>query len=428
MSPGPFEPGTSSREPVAPVVPTAGRDRARGDRSGCSGAAIDGGIWADRRRLNHEVTIPHGAAQLEAAGNLVNFRLAAGGRRGRLRYRGGADDAGARVPVPRLGRLQVARGRRLGARPWRRTPSLVALAEPVDRPRRRARSAATATSTPSSRWRSPARSSPTSSGATSCTSPATWSRRPSPGSAALDDDRLLRVARARRRIESTPSWVPGARELVDGHPEIEMALVELYRTTGQERYLELARTLLERRGHGLLGAGRYGRRYWQDHEPVRSAPVPVGHAVRQMYLDCGVVDVAVETGDRELLEAVIRRWEAMVASRMYLTGGARVAPSRRGLRRRLRAAAGPRLRRDVRRDRQRDARLAPAAGHRREPLRRPDRAHGIQRGAARARPRRPPLLLREPAPAALPRGGGRSTAPRPPAARRGTRAPAARRT
>ena len=136
----------------------------------------------------------------------------------------------------------------------------------------------------------------------------------------LDDDRLLVVAeRFIDRIEAELG--PGRRTLVCGHPELEMTLVELYRTTGRARYLDFARLLLERRGHGLLGGDRFGSSYWQDHEGVRTAAVPVGHAVRQMYLDCGVVDVAVETGDSELLEAAVRRWEALRASRMYLTGG-----------------------------------------------------------------------------------------------------------
>ncbi len=136
---------------------------------------------------------------------------------------------------------------------------------------------------------------------------------------AAGDDRLLRIVE--RAVDLVDArFGPRGRAFVDGHPEIEMALVELYRTTGESRHLELARTLLERRGHGLLGEGRFGARYWQDHEPVRSAPDPVGHAVRQVYLDCGAVDVAVETGDPELLRAVIRRWERMVASKTYLTG------------------------------------------------------------------------------------------------------------
>jgi hypothetical protein len=108
---------------------------------------------------------------------------------------------------------------------------------------------------------------------------------------------------------------------VDGHPEIEMALVELYRTTGERRHLDTAAAFLDRRGRGLLGADRFGSAYWQDHAPVREAPSVAGHAVRQLYLDAGAVDVAVETDDAALLDAVRRRWHDMVASRTYLTGG-----------------------------------------------------------------------------------------------------------
>ncbi len=108
---------------------------------------------------------------------------------------------------------------------------------------------------------------------------------------------------------------------VDGHPEIEMALVELYRVTGERRYLDLAAVFIDRRGQGLLGEGRFGSAYWQDHAPVRDAPTVAGHAVRQLYLDCGVVDVAVELGDASLLDSVRRRWQDMVATRTYLTGG-----------------------------------------------------------------------------------------------------------
>ena len=60
--------------------------------------------------------------------------------------------------------------------------------------------------------------------------------------------------------------------------------------------------------------------YWQDHLPVARRPRSSGHAVRQLYLDCGAVDVAVEHGRPALLDAVMRRWRDMVATRMYLTG------------------------------------------------------------------------------------------------------------
>ena len=99
-----------------------------------------------------------------------------------------------------------------------------------------------------------------------------------------------------------------------------MALVELFRVTGERRWLELATSFIDRRGRGWLGDGRFGRGYWQDHLPVREAPAAAGHAVRQMYLDSGAVDVAIETGDDALLDAVHRRWRDMVATKTYLTG------------------------------------------------------------------------------------------------------------
>ncbi|WP_375425678.1 glycoside hydrolase family 127 protein [uncultured Friedmanniella sp.] len=114
---------------------------------------------------------------------------------------------------------------------------------------------------------------------------------------------------------------PGRVDGVCGHPEIETALVELYRETGEQAYLDRARYFVDRRGHGLLGSDRFGRHYWQDHEPVREATAVVGHAVRQLYLLAGVADVYVETGDQTLLDACARLWDEMVATQTYLTGG-----------------------------------------------------------------------------------------------------------
>src|SRR4029453_12262580 len=137
---------------------------------------------------------------------------------------------------------------------------------------------------------------------------------------ALGDDRLLAVAvRAADRIERGVG--PAGREGVDGPPGIEMALVELTRVTGDGRYLTLAARMLELRGKGLLGEGRFGAAYWQDQLPVREAATVARHAVRQLYLDCGAVEVAVELGDEGLLAAVARRWRDLAATRTYLTGG-----------------------------------------------------------------------------------------------------------
>ncbi|GIM91916.1 glycoside hydrolase family 127 protein [Paractinoplanes toevensis] len=134
------------------------------------------------------------------------------------------------------------------------------------------------------------------------------------------DDELVRVAtRAADHVCAT--FGPDGITSVCGHPEIEPALVELYRVTGERRYLEQARLFVERRGHQVLADIEFGRAYFQDDVPVREAEVLRGHAVRATYLAAGAVDVAVETGDTELLDAVTRQWHATVARRTYLTGG-----------------------------------------------------------------------------------------------------------
>ena len=107
---------------------------------------------------------------------------------------------------------------------------------------------------------------------------------------------------------------------IDGHPEIETALVELYRLTGEGGYLELAAKLVDERGKGHITSGR-GRHYLQDHLPVREADTHVGHAVRALYLEAGIVDLYLENGDESLLECSVRRWDDMVAAKTYLTGG-----------------------------------------------------------------------------------------------------------
>ncbi|WP_197074711.1 glycoside hydrolase family 127 protein [Rhodococcus sp. MEB064] len=114
---------------------------------------------------------------------------------------------------------------------------------------------------------------------------------------------------------------PDGRDAVCGHPEIEPALVELYRVTGTRRYLDQAELFVHRRGRHLLGEIEFGSSYFQDDIPVLEADVLRGHAVRATYLSSGAVDVAVETGNTELLGAIVRQWENTVARRTYLTGG-----------------------------------------------------------------------------------------------------------
>ncbi|RJS90945.1 glycoside hydrolase family 127 protein [Candidatus Bathyarchaeota archaeon] len=110
---------------------------------------------------------------------------------------------------------------------------------------------------------------------------------------------------------------PDKRIGTPGHPEIEMALVELYRLTGVKEYLELAKFFIDNRGKGLIG----GSPYYIDHKPFRELEEIVGHAVRSVYLNCGATDIYLETGEKALLDALLRLWHNMTERKMYVTGG-----------------------------------------------------------------------------------------------------------
>ena len=140
---------------------------------------------------------------------------------------------------------------------------------------------------------------------------------------APDDAAAQQIVAVARRFADllVQRYGPAGEAAVDGHPEIETALVELYRVTGHRPYLELAGLFVDRRGHGLLDDGRFGARYHQDHQSVRDADEVTGHVVRQLYLLAGATDVAVETDDAQLLQAVERLWDSALDSRTYLTGG-----------------------------------------------------------------------------------------------------------
>jgi DUF1680 family protein len=110
---------------------------------------------------------------------------------------------------------------------------------------------------------------------------------------------------------------PGRHPGTCGHPEIEMALVELFRTTGKKSYLDLAQFFLDQRGRGILG----GSPYFIDHKPFRDLTEIVGHAVRSLYLNCGATDLYMETGEKEIWEALLRLWKSMAFHKIYVTGG-----------------------------------------------------------------------------------------------------------
>jgi uncharacterized protein len=111
---------------------------------------------------------------------------------------------------------------------------------------------------------------------------------------------------------------------IPGHQEIEMGLVKLYRVTGEERYLKLAKFFLDERGH-YHGREAYNLfdivGYSQDHLPVTEQKEVVGHAVRAVYMYAGMADVAALTGDQAYIKALDALWTDLVFRKMYLTGG-----------------------------------------------------------------------------------------------------------
>jgi DUF1680 family protein len=117
----------------------------------------------------------------------------------------------------------------------------------------------------------------------------------------------------------TSVFGPGKKAGVPGHQEIEIGLVKLYRITGNQKYLDLAKHFLDQRGREE-GRELFGQ-YSQDHKPILEQEEPVGHAVRAVYMYSGIADVAALTGDAGYIQTVDRIWENVVSKKMYITGG-----------------------------------------------------------------------------------------------------------
>ena len=157
---------------------------------------------------------------------------------------------------------------------------------------------------------------------------------------------------------------PGKREGQPGHQVIELALVKLYRATGEKRYLKLAQFFLDERGQKpslfekeyerldpnprfeflgrMIGyrtlydelfhrsTGKINTEYSQDHLPVRQQDKVVGHAVRAMYMYAGMADVAAETGDQAMMAALYRLYGDLTTKRIYVTGAMGASGSNEG--------------------------------------------------------------------------------------------------
>ncbi|MET9834393.1 beta-L-arabinofuranosidase domain-containing protein [Streptomyces sp. NPDC006385] len=290
---------------VLPVAPSRGRLRPLG----LDEVRITGGFWAGRRRTNATATLDHCRDWMERVGWIGNFRAVFEGRIGRdRRGREFADSDVYKLLEAMAWQSGQGAGPSLDAQIAELTETIAAAQEPDGYLN-------TAFGHPG---RQPRYSDLEWGHELYC-----YGHLIQAGVAqarARGEGELTKIAR-RAADHVCATFGPGGIEGVCGHPEIETALVELARATGEQRYLDQAALFVDRRGHGTLADIEFGRAYYQDDLPVRQATVLRGHAVRALYLAAGAVDVAVETGDDALLAAVVRQWEATVARRTHLTGG-----------------------------------------------------------------------------------------------------------
>ena len=117
---------------------------------------------------------------------------------------------------------------------------------------------------------------------------------------------------------------PGKNMGVPGHQEIEIGLVKLYRITGEQKYLDLAKFFVDQRGNAEghdLSEGTHAGKYQQDHKPLAQQEEAVGHSVRAGYFYAGATDVAALTGETAYDEALEKIWKDIVHQKIYLTGG-----------------------------------------------------------------------------------------------------------
>ena len=283
---------TRIQEPAAPVLPSAAAI-GRLNPLGGQDVAITGGFWADRLRDQPGADASRTASTSWAGRQpLDNLRLAAGRERQLPGHRrtargppsrsstptstsGSRRSAGSSAAPP----TRTSRGGRRGDRRWSR---------------RRKRPTATSTRYVQVVGAGPRVPGPAWGHELYCVghliqAAVAWHR-------ALRRRPAADVAvRAADSIDAALG--PGGRDGVDGHPEIEMALVELYRVTG-ERALPRPGAPAARAARPRAARARTVRRRLLagPRAGPRGAPTVAGHAVRQLYLDCGAVDVAVETG------------------------------------------------------------------------------------------------------------------------------------
>lgn len=273
---------------------------------------INPGFWKKRQERNRKAGLAHGHKMLEQDGNLDNMRIAAGRTTGT--YRGKVFwDSDIYKWLEAIA-YELAKEEDEQLRQW--SDEAIELIEAAQEENGYIETYYQIAA-PEERWRNMTNGHELYCAGHLFEAAVAWNR-------FLNDGRLLKVAvRFADNIDSY--FGPGKQTGTGGHPEVELALVELYRETGEVRYLNMAKYFIDQRGKGLLPPGNHGGHggpaVSQDHVPVREATTVEGHAVRQLYLTNGVTDLYTETGETHLLDAVLRLWEDAYYRKMFITGG-----------------------------------------------------------------------------------------------------------
>ncbi|HEY9526845.1 MAG TPA: beta-L-arabinofuranosidase domain-containing protein, partial [Anaerolineales bacterium] len=267
------------------------------------------GFWAERQAMNHSVSLKHGYAMLNKAGNFHNLKMAAGLKAGSYRGMNFADE--------NVYKWLEALGWELGRSPDSELQGLanevISLVAAAQQPDGYLNSYYQVVE-PDQKWSDLDFGHELYCAGHLIQAAIAFKR-------AVGDERLLEIAlRFVDHIENV--FGPGKRQETCGHPEIEMALAELSRLMGENRFLHLSQFFVDQRGKmKMRGVGANGPAYHQDHAPVREAEGVTGHAVRQMYLTAAVADLYMESGEQALLEASQRLWNDMTGGKLYITGG-----------------------------------------------------------------------------------------------------------
>lgn len=140
---------------------------------------------------------------------------------------------------------------------------------------------------------------------------------------ATNSDRLIKIAEKYADCIEKVFYVDKSAGFVTpGHQEIELALIKLYRVTGNEQYIKLAEFFLKERAQNDKDKNISEiPEHAQDNIPVEKLSSAVGHAVRCMYMLCGMADCAVLTDNKKMFKACERTYNDIVGSKMYITGG-----------------------------------------------------------------------------------------------------------